>query len=198
MTILIATNNQHKKIEIQNILLGLNLNNIQLVTPESLGILIDVEETSDTLEGNAKLKAQAFSAISGLPVIADDTGLEIDFLDGQPGVYSARFAGEDGNDTLNRTKVLKLLQNVPESERSARFRTVICFIHNHKIDFIEGLCLGKIADEEKGSNGFGYDPIFIPEDSKKSFAEMAPEEKNQISHRSRAIEKFAELLKNTD
>jgi XTP/dITP diphosphohydrolase len=198
MTILIATNNQHKKIEIQNILLGLNINNIHLVTPESLGIFIEVAETADTLEGNSKLKAVAFAEKSGLPVIADDTGLEIDFLNGQPGVYSARFAGEDGNDTLNRTKVLKLLQNVPESERSAKFRTVICFIHNHQINFIEGLCLGKIADEEKGSNGFGYDPIFIPENFKKSFAEMSPEEKNQISHRSRAIHKFAEFLKNTD
>ncbi len=198
MTILIATNNKHKKIEIQNILLGLNLNNFQLVTPESLGILIDVEETSDTLEGNAKLKAQAFSNISRLPVIADDTGLEIDFLDGQPGVYSARFAGEDGNDTLNRAKVLKLLQNVPDSERSARFRTVICFIHNHQIHFIEGVCEGKIINEERGINGFGYDSIFIPKDYKKSFAEMSSEEKNQISHRSRAIQKFAEFLKNTN
>lgn len=195
MVILLATNNQHKKNEIQKILNGFNLNDIELITPESLGISIEVEETSDNLEGNAKLKAEAFAKISGLPVIADDTGLEIDYLDGRPGVYSARFAGEDGNDARNRLKVLKLLQNIPDNKRTAKFRTVICLFINSQIKFIEGVCKGIIIDEERGSNGFGYDSIFIPEGFKKTFAEMSGEEKNQISHRSIAINKLAEFLK---
>jgi len=196
MKILIASNNKHKLIEIQEILDSSNIKGVQLVTPnEFLGYSIEVEETEETLEGNATLKAKAYFDISKIPVIADDTGLEIDTLHGQPGVNSARFSGVHGNDVLNRKKVLELMKDTPEEKRTARFRTVICFESEANTDYKEGICEGKIINEEHGTNGFGYDSIFVPNRYNKTFAEMNAEEKNKISHRGKAIRNFVEFLK---
>lgn len=195
MKILIASNNKNKLKEIREILDISTPGKFQLLIPNDLlDYEVDVEENADTLEGNALLKAKAFFDIVKLPVIADDTGLEIDALKGQPGVHSARFSGEYGNDSKNRAKVLNLLKDIPIPQRTARFRTVICFINRERIEFIEGICRGKIIHEEHGTNGFGYDSIFIPEGFNKTFAEMTADEKNKISHRGKAIRNLAELL----
>ena len=194
MKLLIATNNKHKISEIVRIFEQKIPGKIDILTPNDLHLELDVEETAGTLEGNAELKAKAFFDAVKIPVIADDTGLEIDALDGQPGVYSARFAGEPPNDERNRQKVLALMKDIPEEERTARFRTVICYIDDKGINFIEGKCEGKIIEEERGDAGFGYDPIFIPEGFDKTFAEMTADEKNSISHRGRAIRNFADWL----
>ncbi len=197
MKILIASNNKHKISEISKILDEYFPGQFEVLSPRELGIDLDVEETADTLEGNAELKARSFFKAAHIPVIADDTGLEIDALNGKPGVFSARFAGEPPDDSKNRLKVLELMKNIPEEKRTARFRTVICYYDNAKPVFIEGKCEGKIIDEERGNAGFGYDPIFVPQGYKKSFAEMQPAKKNAISHRAKAILNFVNLLKNT-
>lgn len=194
MKILIATNNKHKINEILSILEEKIPGQIQLVRPRDLGINLNVEENTNSLEGNAELKARAFFNAAKIPVIADDTGLEIDALNGQPGVISARFAGEPSNDERNRKKVLELMRKIPEKERTARFRTVICYIDEKTTNFIQGKCEGKIINEERGNAGFGYDPIFMPDGSNKTFAEMTAEEKNAVSHRGNAIKNFADWL----
>ena len=198
MKILIASNNKHKLSEIQEILDSSNIEDIQLVIPNEFpGYSIDVPETEDTLEGNSYLKAKAYFDLVKIPVIADDTGLETDALKGLPGVHSARFAGEHGNDALNRKKLLELLNDIPDGQRTARFRTVICFVNNDIPAYIEGICEGKIIDKEIGTNGFGYDSIFVPFGYNKTFAEMNAEEKNKISHRGKAIINFVAFLKNS-
>ena len=194
MKILIASNNKHKKEEIQKILDVRNLTSIEILTPEALGIEIEVDENANTLEGNAKLKAEAFSKISGLPVIADDTGLEIELLDKLPGVHSARFAGINANDADNRAKVICMLKEKSEDSSKARFRTVICMIDNNQTKLFEGICEGTVQINERGNNGFGYDPLFVPDGYNITFAEMSSEEKNQISHRSKAINLFADYI----
>ena len=195
MKILIASNNKHKISEISKILDIVIQERIEVISPKDIGLALDVEENATTLEGNAELKAKAFFEASMMPVIADDTGLEIDALEGKPGVYSARFACEPPNDALNRKKVLEMMKDIPFEKRTARFRTVICYIDNLQKAFIEGKCEGKIIGEERGSAGFGYDPIFLPEGYSKTFAEMSAQEKNAISHRGRAVLNFANWLK---
>ena len=165
------------------------------ILSEVLDELFDVVEDGLTLEENAFKKASEYHNLTVLPCFADDTGLEIDALNGEPGVHSARFAGEHGNDAENRKKVLYLLSNFPIEKRTAQFRTVICFYDGSKPYFIEGICKGKINFDEKGTNGFGYDSIFIPDGSTKTFAEMNPFEKNEISHRGKAIRNFVQFLK---
>jgi len=149
---------------------------------------LDVVEDTDTLEGNAELKARAFFDKAQIPVIADDTGLEIDALDGRPGVYSARFAGEDVTYADNRRKALELLANIPDKKRTARFRTVICYFDGKRKEFIEGRCDGKIIFEDRGDAGFGYDQIFMPDGYDRTFAEMSADEKNAISHRNNILQ----------
>ena len=196
MKILLASNNKHKQKEMQQIFDAEAPGKIELIIPDDIfDKRYNVEENADTLEGNAFLKAQAFFELAEMPVIADDTGLEIDALKGAPGVHSARYAGEHGDDEANRRKVLSLITGVPEERRGAQFRTVICFIETGEPIYVDGKCKGKIIEEERGSAGFGYDPIFIPEGYDKTFAEMPAEEKNKISHRANAALNLIKLLK---
>lgn len=195
MEIVFATNNNNKLKEIKSIFKKMNLNSFSILSLNDIGLEnLYIEENEETIEGNAELKASIVTDLSGLPSFADDTGLEIDALDGKPGVHSSRFAGVDCNDTHNRKLVLKLLENVPDEKRTARFKTVIAFVDKKQTYQFEGLCYGRIIREERGSNGFGYDSIFIPDGFDITFAEMEPELKNQISHRSIAFGKFVSFL----
>jgi len=157
----------------------------------------DVIEDADTLIGNARLKAAAISAATGLPAISDDTGLEIDALDGAPGVYAARFAGEHCSYADNRDKVLRLLADVPVEARTARFKTAAMVVWPDGRELaVEGVCEGWIATEERGSRGFGYDPVFIAaEGGGRTFAEMSDVDKNAISHRGRAFHALVAALR---
>ncbi len=188
MRIVFATNNRHKLEEVSAILGS----GYELVTPASLGIAEDIPETSDTLEGNALQKARYIYERTGLDTFADDTGLEVTALEGAPGVRSARYAGDHHDFDDNNRLLLKNLEGA--EDRSARFRTVIALILDGKEQLFEGCVEGHIIDEYRGKGGFGYDPVFIPEGSGTTFAEMPPEEKNAISHRARAVEKLAEFL----
>ena len=185
-----ATNNNHKLEEVRAKLSG----SFKLVGLNEIGCFDHIPETENTLQGNALLKAQYVFDKFGLDCFADDTGLEIDALDGAPGVYSAHFAGEIRDAQKNMQKVLSLMAGV--ENRKARFRTVIALIKNGTITYFEGKVEGKIAESPSGNAGFGYDPIFIAEGYSKSFAELSLEEKNKISHRALAIEKLVGFLKN--
>jgi XTP/dITP diphosphohydrolase len=188
MTIVFATNNQHKLKEIMSIL-G---NSFTLMSLKDINIDEDIPEDEPLLEGNALFKARYIHKITGMNVFADDTGLEIDALNGLPGVHSARFAGEDKNPSANIEKVLSLLGTA--DNRKARFRTVIALIFEKKEYLFEGVVTGTIISEKRGIEGFGYDPVFIPDGKSQTFAEMALPEKNKISHRARAFEKLKEFL----
>jgi XTP/dITP diphosphohydrolase len=186
----LATANPHKVDEIAAILEGLAE---LLPRPDSVQ---EVEENAPTLVGNARLKAVAIATATGDAALADDTGLEIDALDGEPGVRSARFAGEPPRDSANRALVLERLQGLGESARSARFRTVIVTVDPDGSERVcEGVVEGHIIDSERGEGGFGYDSIFVPNDGDgRTFAEMSGEEKNEISHRGRALRALAKVL----
>ena len=191
MDYIIATHNMKKRNELARILEPLGL---RVFTADQLGIdLSDVEETGETFAENARLKSRSGCAESGLPCIADDSGLQVDALGGAPGVYSARFAGEHGNDAKNNELLLKKLENVPPEQRTARFvSTVCCTYPNGEEILVTGVCEGRIGYEPKGEGGFGYDPLFMVED--KSFAEMTAQEKDQISHRGNALRALAREL----
>lgn len=194
--ILLATNNSHKVEEIQAILKDLGYE--VLARDQVYDGNFDVDENADTLAGNALLKAQALRNLvsESYMVLADDTGLFVDALDGAPGVHSARYAGDAHDDEANKKKLLKELEDVSEEKRTARFKTVMALVQAGKDPvFIEGILEGKIAEEERGSSGFGYDPLFIPEGYSLSLGQMNPEEKNRISHRHNALIKLAEYLK---
>ena len=185
-----ATNNAHKLDEISAIL-G---EKVELLSLKDIHCDIDIPETSDTLEGNAMLKAEYIYEHYGLDCFADDTGLEVEALNGEPGVYSARYAGEEGhNAEANMQKLLQNMQGV--QNRKAQFRTVICLITNGKKHLFEGVVKGEIIKEKRGGSGFGYDPIFMPEGYDKTFAELGNETKNKISHRALAVEKLCRFLK---
>lgn len=189
---LIATHNMKKRDELYRILSPLG---IDVKTADQLGIEItDVDETGETFYENALLKAQSGCRESGMPCVADDSGLAVDYLVGAPGVYSARFAGEHGNDEKNNQKLLKLLTDVDVPERTARFVSVVCCVFpNGDIISARGECEGYIGFEPKGNGGFGYDPLFMVGD--KSFAELTPEEKDALSHRGNALRLLSEKLK---
>jgi XTP/dITP diphosphohydrolase len=195
MKIVFATNNNNKLSEIRDIL-G---NSIEVLSLKDINCNVDIPETSDTLEGNAMQKAKYVFDHYGLNVFADDTGLEVDALNGAPGVYSARYAGGEGHDSeANMTKLLNELGE--NNNRNARFRTVIALIECNTDGKIlthefEGVVEGKILNERRGSNGFGYDPVFVPSGYDKSFAELGKEIKNKISHRARAVAKLVKYLK---
>ncbi len=156
----------------------------------------DIEETGTTFEENAAIKAEAICEKFGTPVIADDSGIEIDALNGAPGVYSARYAGEDKDDKANLEKVLTEMQNVSQAERTGRFVCVLAIAQpGQKTIFKRGECEGTIGFQAIGKNGFGYDPIFYPTGSAKTMAEMTPQEKNQISHRKKALDKIENWVK---
>jgi XTP/dITP diphosphohydrolase len=188
MKIIFATNNEHKLKEIRNIL-G---NSFELISLNHLNFNDDIPENEPTLEGNALFKARYIHRITGMNVFADDTGLEIESLNGQPGVKSARFAGESKDSVANIDKVLMLLGDKPD--RKARFRTVIALILDGKKYLFEGTVNGTILKERRGKKGFGYDPVFLPDGKSFTFAEMDLDEKNTISHRAMAFEKLKEFL----
>ncbi len=192
MKLLLATRNRDKVRELKAILAGLPL---ELISAADMPGLPEVEEDAETLEGNAIKKARTLFELTGIPAMADDTGLEIDALDGAPGVYSSRYSGPDATYRDNVEKVLRELQNVPEAQRTARFRTVVAFVSETETKTVEGICHGRIAAEPRGSGTFGYDPIFEVTGTGKTMAEMTLEEKNRISHRGRAMAQFVEFIK---
>ncbi len=188
MNIIFATQNEHKVKEIKN-LLG---NQVEIISLSDIGLKEDIPETASTIEGNSLLKAQFVWDKYGISCFADDTGLEIDFLNGEPGVYSARYAGIPKNDDANIHKVLLNLNN--SNERKARFKTIITLVMRGDIYKFTGIVDGVIGNTKKGVNGFGYDPIFYPENNLKTFAEMTLEEKNKYSHRARAFKQLKDFL----
>jgi XTP/dITP diphosphohydrolase len=188
MTLVFASNNKHKIKEI-NSLFG---DSFTLLSLHDINITEDIPEEEPQIEGNALAKARFVFNTCGLNVFADDTGLEITALNGLPGVHSARFAGENKDSSANIEKVLSLLVNT--ENREARFRTVIALILEKKEYLFEGIVNGTIIHEKKGTEGFGYDPIFVPEGKIRTFAEMELAEKNTVSHRARAFEKLKEFL----
>ncbi len=195
--IVLASNNANKRIEISNIFKTIGLHQINIILPEEiLGYEIEIEEYGKTLEENAFIKSSKIFELTNKNVISDDTGLEINYLNASPGVYSARFAGFKCSDEDNRRKVLDLLEGIETENRTARFRTIICFIEYGMPIYFEGICNGVITTAERGENGFGYDPVFQPIGYCQTFAEMESEFKNSISHRYIAIKKLAEYLKN--
>ena len=191
MKILIATHNKHKLTEMARILEPMGY---EVVTDTDIGIsLIEVEENGETFLENARIKAESGCKQSGIPCIADDSGLCVDALNGEPGVYSARYSGEHGDDAANNEKLLFNLKDVADENRTARFVCAICvsFPDGSEIT-AEGACEGKIGYEYRGNNGFGYDPLFMVGD--KSFAEFSAQEKDACSHRGNALKKLKELL----
>lgn len=191
--VILSSGNKHKISEIKDILKNMPF---EVVSKDALGYEdFDVEEDGETLEANAFKKAEELHRLVNGIVIADDTGLFVDALNGEPGVYSARYAGEPVSYTENNNLLLKNLEGVPTEKRTAHFKTVIAVVLEDGSNFTaEGAVNGKIAFEEKGQNGFGYDPLFIVENTGKTFAEMTEEEKNKISHRARALMNLKEKL----
>ena len=200
MLICAASNNAGKLKELRRILerMGHEVKSLR-----ELGIDLDPEETGTTFAENARIKAEAFCKASGLPTVADDSGLCVDALNGAPGVYSARYCGHHGDDAANNAKLLREMANVPEEQRTARFVSAVCFLlPDGRELLVEGECSGSVAFTETGSNGFGYDPLFIPDrvglpdgttvenTARRSYAELADGEKDAISHRGRAMEKL--------
>ncbi|MBP3448303.1 MAG: XTP/dITP diphosphatase [Clostridia bacterium] len=190
MKLLVATNNKGKLKEFNEILGELG---IECVSLKDMGITVDVEETGTTFLENALLKAKEIYKIAKIPTISDDSGLMVDALSGEPGVYSARYAGEPSDDNKNMDKLLSKLQGV--TNRTARFKSVIAAVFSEEDILVsEGECEGVIIDEKRGDNGFGYDPIFYVEALSKTFAEMIDGEKNSLSHRGNAIRALKEQL----
>ena len=188
MKLIFATNNAHKLREVSQVV-G---DKFTLLTPRECGIDEDIPEEQPTLEGNALQKARYIYARTGMDCFADDTGLEVDALGGEPGVRSARYATDGHDDEANKRLLLERMQGV--EARGAQFRTAIALIIGGKEYLFEGIVRGNITLEEQGDGGFGYDPLFVAEGCEQSFAEISAEEKNAISHRGRAVRKLAEFL----
>ena len=193
MKIVLATHNHDKEIELQHSLRGLDVDICSLSEYPDIG---EIEETGTTLLENSLLKAHTVHDRTGLPTIADDTGLEIDALDGAPGVYSARFAGLNATYEDNVNKLLSVMENVPDDMRSARFRTVISYVDKTQELWTEGFIDGRITETPRGNMGFGYDPVFYVPRLEKTFAELSTNEKNKISHRGLALQKLRKILVN--
>ena len=189
--LVLATHNLHKQKEMNSILSSLG---ISIVGLDDFPQIEDIEETGTTLLENAFIKARTVHQLTRLPTIADDTGLEVDALDGAPGVYSARFAGQSPSYEENCNKLLFELKKKPNKRRDARFRTVIAFVDTNTELYSEGVIDGMIVEKPKGLGGFGYDPIFQPNLYDLTFAEMEIDEKNTISHRAKALIKMKEIL----
>ncbi len=188
-TLIFATNNQHKVEEIRSII----SNEIMVVSLNDAGIDIDIPEPYYTLEANASEKSRVIHELTKQNCFSEDTGLEVEALNGEPGVKSARYAGETKNFKANIDKLLANLEG--QENRKAKFRTVISLIWNNKEFLFEGVSEGKIINEQRGEYGFGYDPVFVPDGSKKTFAEMVLDEKNKYSHRRKAMDKLISFLK---
>lgn len=190
MKLIFATNNSHKADEIRSII-G---RKIDILTLKDAGIDVDIPEPHDTLKANATAKSRAIYKLTGTNCFSEDTGLEVKALNGEPGVKSARYAGEERSFDKNIEKLLQKLKD--KEDRSAQFRTVISLIIDDKEYLFEGKAAGRIIREKRGTGGFGYDPVFIPEGAVKTFAEMSLEEKNRYSHRRKAVEKLVAFLNN--
>lgn len=196
--LIIASNNEHKIIEIKEILKDFHLD---IKSLKECNIDVDIEENGTTFEENAIIKSEGIYNIlkerneEDFIVMSDDSGLEVDYLNGEPGVYSARYAGEHGNSRLNNEKLLKKLEGVKWDERTAKFKSAIALINQDgKKLVVEGECKGIITEEYGGDNGFGYDPIFYIPESKETFAQMSIDKKNLISHRGKALEKVKDVI----
>ena len=192
MKILISSRNKNKIREVREILSG-----CEILTPDDVGSFDEVEEDGSTFEENALKKAGEICEQTGMITIADDSGLEVEYLDGEPGVYSARYAGEPCNDDNNNRKLLEKLDGVPKEKRGAKFVSVIAFVcpSDHSLDFtVRGECPGEILTAGRGYDGFGYDPLFYLPELGKTYAEISTEEKNAVSHRGKAMRLFAERL----
>lgn len=192
MELVLATRNQDKIREIKEVLADLK---VKILTYENFPDFPEVREDGDTLRDNALKKARAVARFTGKVALADDSGLEVKALGGAPGVFSSRFAGEDASYEDNNCKLLSLLKGVPPEKREATFRCVIAISDPQEREkIVEGVCGGKIVEKNEGKEGFGYDPIFKPEGFTRTFAQMSLEEKNQISHRAKALKKAKEAL----
>jgi len=191
--LLLATRNRHKKRELQELLADME---VEILTLEDVDPIPEVVEDGETFEANAVKKARATAMAAGILSLADDSGLEVDALQGKPGVYSARFAGEHATDEENNAKLLKLMESVPDEKRTARFVSVIaiCDPQGH-VETVRGECKGTIAGIPAGNGGFGYDPLFIPQGYEQTYAQLSAEEKNRISHRGVALAKAVPVLK---
>lgn len=189
MKLVFATHNDYKFKEVK----ALMPVQIELVSLADIGCFEDIDETALTIEGNAQIKANYVTKNYQLPCFADDTGLLVDALDGAPGVYSARFAGEQKSADDNMNKLISLLKE--QTSKAAHFKTVIAYNNSKETLLFEGLAHGQIIDDKRGTNGFGYDPIFQPDGYQQTFAELPLAVKNKISHRAKAIEKFVAYLK---
>ncbi|MFV8323339.1 non-canonical purine NTP diphosphatase [Flavobacterium sp. LB3P21] len=189
MQLVFASNNKNKILEIQSIL----PDTIEILSLESIGCYEDIPETATTIEGNAILKANYVTQKYGYNCFADDTGLEVDALNGEPGVYSARYAGEQRNSDDNMDKLLECLSD--KSNRKAQFKTVIALNLNGKQHLFTGIARGEITLEKSGNQGFGYDPIFKPEEYQETFAQLSLDVKNKISHRGKATQLLIDFLK---
>lgn len=188
MKLIFATHNRNKAFEIHNLLPS----HFHLLTLDDINFHDEIPENEPTIEGNSVFKAQFIYNEFELNCFADDTGLEIEALNGRPGVHSARYSGEDRNPDANMNRVLDELKGI--SNRNARFKTVITLVIEGEQHIFEGIVNGRIIDEKRGTNGFGYDPIFIPENETRTFAEMELTEKNEFSHRARALDKMIDFL----
>ena len=195
MKIVIATRNRHKAVELQTLLHGAGYDAVQLDEIDPDNKIPEVEETGTTFKENALLKAHAIAKATGLPSVADDTGLEVDALGGAPGIFSARYAGENCTYEDNVKKLLRELSDVADDRRTARFKTVAVYVHKETELSAEGVVEGVITEKEEGFGGFGYDPVFSVWDMKKTYAQLADEEKNRVSHRGKAIRSLIEKLR---
>ncbi len=194
MKVLLATNNAHKADEIRN---ALDLPGWEFLTLREAGVASDPVEDADTFVGNARIKAYAAARASGMAVLADDSGLQVDALGGAPGVYSSRYAGTDGDDAANNAKLLSELEGVPDEARTARFVCTLVFLDEERRETVaEGAVEGIIGYEERGAEGFGYDPLFFPVEyeGRCTFAEVPQADKSRISHRGRALLQLREKL----
>jgi XTP/dITP diphosphohydrolase len=189
--LILATNNEHKIREISQLLADLH---IEVLSKSDFPDFPDVPETGETLAENALLKSRAIFERYGIPAVADDTGLEVAYLDGAPGVFSARYAGENCTFADNNRKLLAALDGVASELRGARFATVIAVSYDGGDEVLEGVVEGRIATENRGENGFGYDPVFVYPATGQTFAEMSAAQKNSVSHRGRALAKLCEWL----
>jgi len=191
--LLLATHNPDKTKEFQSMLRDLG---VEVVTLDAFPSIGPIVEDADTLEGNALLKAAAVFEATGLPSLADDTGLEVHYLGGAPGLYSSRYAGEKVTYAENVAKLLKDLRGVPPRRRAARFRAVLTFLAPGQSPItVEGICPGAIIESPRGRGGFGYDPVFVPTGETRTFAEIGGIDKNKISHRGRAVERMRPILR---
>lgn len=192
-TIVAASRNKHKIEEIEAITKKFGM---EIISRDDAGVpKVEIEEDGETFEENSYKKAYEIMKMCGKITIADDSGLMVDYLGGAPGVYSARFAGEDGNDEKNNDKLISLLEDVPYKERRAKFVSVITMVFPDGETLVaRGECHGHVIDAPVGENGFGYDPLFVPDGFQRTFAQLSPEEKNEISHRAKALVELEKLL----